>query len=91
LAFGWTLEYIDNLPWPDVAAMMEFFLEEPPVHMLVAGFLGYKARGQKPELSEVEQRAQSGRLPGFGARSMKELPPYLRDFVEEMKKKEPDA
>jgi hypothetical protein len=83
LATGWTFDYIDGLEWNEGSAMMDFFLDEPPVHMLVAAFMGYRNK-RKP--TEFEEKAKAGALKkqGIGAgKSFKDAPAHIRMFIEQ--------
>jgi hypothetical protein len=41
---GWTWEYIDNhMTVPRLSAMTRYWNQNPPVHVLVAGYIGYEA------------------------------------------------
>jgi hypothetical protein len=81
----------------DVAELGEYWAEHPPVHILVAGFVGYKgaesrdkpnwrdemARAQMPsaELNQVAQ--QLGMTPG----TLDGLPPAIFDVDELMRQR----
>jgi hypothetical protein len=39
---GWPLEYINDLPWPAVVEQYDYWQKYPPVHLLLAKFLGVK-------------------------------------------------
>jgi hypothetical protein len=55
---GWKFEYIDDLPFPDVMELLEYWLENPPMHLLHKWFVGYKHRGRKGgRLNEFERAA----------------------------------
>ena len=45
-AFGWTWEYVDGLNLPRVSEIYRGFSQRPPVHWLVASFLGFKPKAQ---------------------------------------------
>jgi hypothetical protein len=41
---GWTWEYIDDhMTIPRLSAMTRYWNQNPPVHVLVAGYIGYEA------------------------------------------------
>lgn len=42
---GWTWEYIDDfMNLPRLTALISYWRKHPPVHVLVAGLAGYKAK-----------------------------------------------
>lgn len=47
---GWTWEYIDdNMTIPRLQAMSDYWQEHPPLHQLVATFLGVKSKAPKEQ------------------------------------------
>lgn len=57
---GWTRQTIDELTWPEVQEHFEYWDEHPPVHLLVAGYLGYKPK--KQESGDFGELIAMGRL-----------------------------
>lgn len=41
-AFGWTIEYAESITITMFNKALTFLQKTPPVHVLVAGYLGYK-------------------------------------------------
>lgn len=39
---GFTPAEIDGLTWRDIEDLSAYWREHPPVHLLVAGFMGYR-------------------------------------------------
>jgi hypothetical protein len=39
---GWTYRVIDEMTIPEVCALLDYWRTSPPVHLLVAGLVGYK-------------------------------------------------
>lgn len=48
----------EHVDLPTVTALEEEWLQRPPVHMLVAGYLGYKPRDQSPTVSVDEDATE---------------------------------
>lgn len=50
---GWTWEYIDNhMTIPRLSAMTRYWNQNPPVHVLVAEYMGYEAPAKTPAAGE---------------------------------------
>jgi hypothetical protein len=46
---GWTWEYIDNhMTIPRLSTMTRYWSQNPPVHVLVAEYMGYEAPAVTP-------------------------------------------
>ena len=43
-------------PWPDLMDLVDYWADHPPVHQLVAGFMGVKSR-KKSKTSAVKATA----------------------------------
>jgi hypothetical protein len=43
---GWTWEIIDGLDLPRVEAMMKYYVDHPPLHLMVAAYLGIESKDQ---------------------------------------------
>jgi hypothetical protein len=71
----WTLEYIDALPFPDVIDLFTYWLDCPPTHLLLRGFVGYNPPSTEP--TELERRF----LPTGPGTPLKTLPASVQDFV----------
>jgi hypothetical protein len=60
---GWTWDYVeDTLTIPRFLALQEYWRDCPPVHLMVAGYLGYKRTSIRqppkeppPMLPDVEE------------------------------------
>lgn len=48
----------EHVDLPTVEAMDEEWRQRPPVHLLVAGYLGYKARDQVPAVNVDEDASE---------------------------------
>jgi hypothetical protein len=43
ISTGWTWEYIDdNMTLPRMEALNQYWVDNPPLHLLVRGLVGYK-------------------------------------------------
>lgn len=45
-AVGYTTSEIDDLVWQDYVDLHAYWKKCPPTHILVAGFMGYKPKGE---------------------------------------------
>lgn len=55
-ATGWTWEYIDEfLTLPRLAAMNRYWAVNPPLHLMVQGYLGYS----KPKVRQEDNTEQA--------------------------------
>lgn len=44
MSTGWTWDYVDEqMTFPRLEALNKYWRQHPPVHILVAGYIGYKA------------------------------------------------
>ena len=52
---GWTWDQVGELTLPRLKALRRYWRKHPPVHLLVAAYLGYKPRGgeQPGDLGEL--------------------------------------
>ncbi len=48
LGYAWTFEDVEKLTWPRWRALARRLKLHPPVHWLVAGFVGYKPPPEAP-------------------------------------------
>jgi hypothetical protein len=49
---GWTPDYIEeNLTLPRVYALMEYWTENPPMHLMVKAYLGIKGSGKTASIN----------------------------------------
>lgn len=56
MAFGWTWEYIDqNMTLPRLQSMNRYWKKFPPMHVLVAGYLGVGAFKEEAETMSFDQ------------------------------------
>ena len=53
-ALGCLPAQVGSIPWPDAMDLVDYWVDHPPVHQLLAGFMGIKPRKKAP----VEQEAQ---------------------------------
>lgn len=85
LATGWTLQYIDDLEWPDVIEFNEYFAEHPPTHVAVEDLvhaMGFKRVKKQREVAPSDINAQ---LPGGGdAQHFDQLPPTVQQWLSSM-------
>ena len=66
---GWTWEYVeDELDLPRLTAMSAYWREHPPVHVLLAAYVGYKPPSASTgnSVAEVDQLAQLLGAPSNG-------------------------
>jgi hypothetical protein len=52
-ATGWTWDEVDNFDLVRYAELAAYWEISPPVHLLVAGFMGYKAKPAAGDLGEL--------------------------------------
>ena len=45
---GWTWDIIDGLDMPRVEAMMKYYSDHPPLHLMVATYLGIEPKEKTP-------------------------------------------
>jgi hypothetical protein len=81
-ATGWSLEYIDNLPWRYVALQSDYWCVHPPVHLLVqniAAAFGIRVGNTKrsTELTKVEKKY----MDEMPAQSWSKLPAGVQDSM----------
>lgn len=64
MATGWTWEHVeDTVTIPRLSAMNRYWAKHPPLHHLVAGYLGYEAP-EKGDLADLINMADGGILKG---------------------------
>lgn len=68
MTFGWTWEYVDDLNLPRVMEIYRGLAQKPPVHWLVASYLGFKSKGAATE--DGEKKSETGPAPSTLFRSM---------------------
>lgn len=47
-ATGWTVQEVDATPWPDLLDLLDYLDNNPPLHVMIRGFLGIKGRTKAP-------------------------------------------
>jgi hypothetical protein len=52
LGYAWTWEDVEDLTWPCWRALERRLRIHPPVHWLVAGFVGFKPPTSEPEAAD---------------------------------------
>lgn len=62
---------------PMVANMTEYWSKHPPVHVLVAGYMGYK-----PEVQSHSAPELNASIAELAAELADELPPHLRGALD---------
>lgn len=61
---GWTWDYVaDNLDLPRIGHLNDYWREHPPVHILVASYMGIKP-SSSPVQSETDEAEAIGMLGG---------------------------
>ncbi|MBS5743739.1 MAG: hypothetical protein KHW43_09625 [Neisseria sp.] len=61
---GWTWDYVaDNLDLPRIGHLNDYWREHPPVHILVASYMGIKP-SSSPGQSETDEAEAIGMLGG---------------------------
>lgn len=51
-ATGWTIQQLDATPWPAVMDLIDYWADNPPVHRLVAAYLGVKPKRKRKKPQE---------------------------------------
>ena len=66
----------------NIAELLEYWLSEPPTHVLVAAFLGVKSQRRSPPTEEntLKGLAEAAQFPGMG--QAMPLPPEMRRMIE---------
>lgn len=60
MSTGWTWDYIDdNMTIPRYLALAKYWKEWPPIHKLVAAYLGYKGKKEEASLDEFIAEAKN--------------------------------
>lgn len=67
ISTGWTWDYCeDELTWPRIEALYDEWADHPPVHEMVAVYLGYKPQSKKTkkygDLAELIGMFPTGRI-----------------------------
>lgn len=61
---GWTIRELDDTPWPEIADLLDYWHESPPVHLLMKADMKYEP--QEPEearpMNPEELRAWVARI-----------------------------
>ena len=58
---GWTVPELDATPWPDVMDLIDYWADHPPVHQLLAGFMGVKPKNRKAQSGAIKATADETR------------------------------
>lgn len=65
VTLGWTWEYIDDaMTIPRYVALVEYWKSWPPLHQLVAAWMGYKGERKEKEASLEEFIAAARMMSG---------------------------
>lgn len=80
-ATGWTFETIDNASACDIFALLDYWAEEPPAHVLLA-LRYFGERKRKAPRTEDEARSQLHGLQQMMGRGAQPLPPQVRAMAE---------
>ena len=84
-ATHWTIGEIEEAPFCDIVELFDYWMVKPPLHLMVANFLGYKPR-EKHDAMEIGQamRAITG---GKGrAKSLDRAPAWIQQMAANSKK-----
>ena len=54
---GWTIEHIYSLPFIEITELLDYWADNPPVHIMVRAYLGIKPRVKKGTLNKYEEAA----------------------------------
>jgi hypothetical protein len=74
------------MPFCDVTDLFEYWRESPPMHILMAGYVGYKPPMKRSE--EAEQAFPMLRNATHGTtKKLSKAPKYIQDVVQKMKDK----
>jgi len=44
---GWTIPELNATPWPDVADLLDYWQGNPPLHRMVAAYLGIEEQDEE--------------------------------------------
>ena len=53
-AAGWTVQQLDDTPWPRVMSIRDYWGENPPLHLLVKAYMGIKSKKETPAMTASE-------------------------------------
>ncbi len=55
---------MDATPWPEIADLLDYWFESPPVHLLVKAYMEYEAKDpdETRPMTEDELRAWAGQV-----------------------------
>ena len=62
---GWTIRELDATPWPDVMDLLDYWTANPPLHLMVKGYLGIK-EPEDDEHKVMDADELNGWLRSFG-------------------------
>jgi hypothetical protein len=66
----------------DVWALFDYWQQEPPTHVLVAGFVGYERKDAKPSAAKTEDLMPGVDKAAFGRGTpLAQMPAVIRDSV----------
>jgi hypothetical protein len=54
-ALGCLPAQVDSIPWPEAMDLLDYWAAHPPVHVLVAGFMGLKPKKKLKKTAQPEQ------------------------------------
>lgn len=76
---------MENLPFPRLLALLDYWREWPPFHELMRGYVGYKPLS-KEELDRRDQAAARAASQTFGnALPHSQLPQWVKDGLAQQK------
>lgn len=44
---GWTVRQVDETPWPDIQDLINYWMSNPPLHLMLKGFMGIDGKDTK--------------------------------------------
>ena len=88
-ATGWTFDQLGESSFSDVADLLEYWIEEPPEHVILAlRYLGPGKRGKK--IDEAQARKDMGEMSRIMGAPAQPLPANLKEMIrsaEQLKQK----
>ena len=55
---GWTLPQLGATPWPDVLDLLDYWAENPPVHLMVKAYLGIESKDSEDYVEMDQQQLE---------------------------------
>jgi len=55
-ATGWTIRELDETPWPDALDLLDYWLDCPPVHLMVKDYMGIKDHKDEAPVSVTPEQ-----------------------------------